>query len=149
MSDQLISNYWPLLQNPWYWVALFMHGLDIARMNLFIVCKSQAKIIKQSAESEARSIFWLGRLMHWRDGQMQCITEKCAGLQHCLNLLHFAEDLSTGYQTQNPSSPSNASGPCPTEKQQQCISRRWWTRLMARNPVGRWSRNHKYATPVM
>ncbi len=43
MSDQQISNYWPLLQNHHYLIALFMHGLDIARINSFIVCKSQAK----------------------------------------------------------------------------------------------------------
>ncbi len=49
MVDQLISNYWPLLRNRRYWMALFMHGLDIARINSFTVCKSQAKIHKENS----------------------------------------------------------------------------------------------------
>jgi len=51
MGDQLISNYWPLLRNRRYWMALFMHGLDIARINSFLVCKSQAKIHKRKQQN--------------------------------------------------------------------------------------------------
>ncbi len=131
MVDQLISNYWPLLRNRRYWMALFMHGLDIARINSFNVCKSQAKNHKANSRIKRSQKYfmtgWVETLKGWADAMHY-------GKVHWTAAMSPPSSLCGGpcnwMSNTKPNLPikcfrgnivKHQCTPCPTKKQQQCI----------------------------
>ncbi len=131
LLDQIIENYCPLLQNRQYWMALFMPGADIARINLSIVCKSQSKTQKESNRIKRSQKYVLTEQVEALKGQADVMqygkTRQAAAM---LPPASLCQQTRHRMSNTKPSLPikrfrgniaKHHRIPCPTEKQQQFI----------------------------